>query len=242
MNEYYRIKDVPPRGDVGYRLEAVEYDRFSVNAGDPDAIIATNPEKVYFFAQKNSPDAVININKEVTRFGNYQYTSPSGLDFDGTILFDNYNTTEEEETLLYATFHVVDLGINLQPPTIEDVQVTERLEFKNGVSRNFPMKNESLATDNDTHSVKVYTNHYYYIFFNVYETASDESSIVYSSGEDYRLTGYNPIVITRLILDITDVPSIEANRVWFRFNDIVNNDRSEDPYTMYQIIAFAFPV
>jgi hypothetical protein len=242
MNEYYRIKDIPPLGNVGYRLEAVEYDRFSANADDPDAVIATTPEKVYFFAQKkNSQEAVI-INKEVTQFSNYRYTDPSGLDFDGTILFDNYNTTDGDETLLYATFHVVDLGVNLQPSTVETVQVTEMLAFKNGVSRSFPMTNSSLATDDDTHSVKVYKNHYYYIFFNVYEDESYESSIVYSSGEDYRLTGYNPIVITRLILDITDVPSIESNRVWFRFNDIVNNDQSEDPNTMYQIIAYADPV
>jgi len=233
MNEY-RIKDIPPRGDVGYRLEAVEYDRFSANVDDPEAVVATN-RPVYFFAQNKpvfSAQGGI-IDKTVTRFSNYQYTEPSGLEFEGVLFFPEY-----EGDLLYATFHVVNLGPRPVDQTVQDVQVTEMLVFQNGVSRNFPMKNDLLATAD---SVKVYASRYYYIFFNVYKTRN-ESSIMYSSGEDFRLTGYNPIVITRIILDL-NVPNVEANRVWFRIKDIVNNDKSEDdPNAMYQIIAFALPV
>lgn len=242
MNEYYRIKDIPPLGNVGYRLEAVEHDSLlSANVDDPNAVvIPTNPDKFYFFAQR---PVSARIDQIVTRFSDYEYTAPSGLDFEGVILFPEYNCIEGEEQLLYATFHVVDLGPYPSDKLIQSVQVTQMLEFKNGVSRNFPMKNEALATAEDPHSVKIYTSRYYFIFFNVYETENDESSIVYSSGEDYRLTGYNPIVITRIVLDLTDVPAIESTRVWFRIGDIVNNDRSEDdPNAMYRIIVVAFPV
>lgn len=244
MNEYYHIKDIPPRGDLGYRIEAVEYDRFSANVDDPDAVIASNPDKIYFFAQNRPVSAQGNIiDKTVTRFSNYNFIEPSGLGFDGVILFPEYDYAEGEERLLYARFHVVDLGINMDEQNIQSVQITEMLAFRNGLSRNFPMKNELLATAEDPYSVKVYTSRYYYIFFNVYETEYDESSIVYSSGEDFRLTGYNPIVITRILLDLTDVPNIESNRVWFRISDIVHNDRSEDdPNTIYRIVAVAFPM
>jgi hypothetical protein len=242
MNEYYRIKDIPPRGDVGYRIEAVEYDRFSANVDDPDAVVDTNPDKIYFFAQ-NRPifSAQGNIiDKTLTRFSNYQYTVQGGLDFEGVIFFPGYDYAEGEEQLLYATFHVVNLGPRPGDRNIQNVQVTEMLAFRNGVSRNFPMKNDLLV---NPYTVKVYMSRYYYVFFNVYETKNDESSIVYSSGEDFRLTGYNPIVITRILLDLTDVPNVESNRVWFRIKDIVHNDKSEDdPSAIYQIIAFAFPV
>jgi len=247
MNEYYRIKDIPPRGDVGYRLEAVEYDRFSANVDDPDAVVDTKPGKIYFFAQ-NRPGFSAQgggssiIDKTVTRFSNYVYTAPSGLDFEGVLFFPQYDYVEGGERLLYATFHVVNLGPRPGDRIVQDVQVTEMLEFRNGVSRNFPMKNDFLATAEDPYSVKVYTSHYYYIFFNVYET-ENESSIVYSSGEDFRLTGYNPIVITRILLDLTDVPSVDSNRVRFRIKDIVNNDKSEDdPNAIYRIVAVASPV
>jgi hypothetical protein len=237
MNEYYRIEDIPPRGNVGYRLEALDYDQYPDTG--PTAIIPTNPTDILFFAQR---PVSAKIDKTVTRFSNYVYTPPSGLDFEGVILFPDYSYALGEEKLLYATFHVVDLGPHLDERTVQSVQVTEMLEFKNGVSRNFPMKNEALATAEDPYSIKVYMSHYYYIFFNVYEIENDESSIIYSSAEDYRLTGYNPIVITRIVLDMTDVPVIESNRVWFRIKDIVHNDRPEtDPNAMYQIVATAIP-
>jgi len=108
------------------------------------------------------------------------------------------------------------------------VRETPTVEFNNGVPRWF---RESLS---NMDAVR-----YYHVFFNVYTEPDNQASVIYSSAQDYAETGYDPIVIPRITLDVTDT-TIDATKASFRIASIHTNE--EDTGRLYRISVTATPI
>ena len=225
-SDYYTFENVPPRGDAGYRLVTYEYDHGNV--------VSTSPNQHVFFALSDHKT----IDKHNTRFTNYRYKL-SGVDIDGLIKLNDVEETDEttgnvtDDRLLFLTFHVVDIGTSPDNTVVESVREqfapgsSDMFEFNNNVSRDFPIEN-------------ILSNRYYYIFFNVYNTKNDQSSIIYSSIEDYATTGYNPIDIKRITLDLTNA-NVDSYYATISIHNM-HTVEEVDPTTMYKIVMRATPV
>lgn len=215
--DYYTFEDVPPRGDAGYRLVTYEYDQGNV--------VSTSPNQHVFFALSDHKT----IDKHNTRFTNYRYNL-SGVNIDGLI---KLNDVTSDDPLLFLTFHVVDIGTSPDNTVVESVREqfapgsSDMFEFNNNVSRDFPIEN-------------ILNDHYYYIFFNVYTTKNDQSSIIYSSIEDYATTGYNPIDIKRITLDLTNA-NVDSFSVMVKIQDIHTMESDTDSL-VYIISMIATPI
>lgn len=215
-NDYHTIENVPSRGDAGYRLMTYEYDEGNA--------MSTTPNQHVFFALSDQKT----VNKQITHFTNYRYKL-TGVDVDGHIALNDVM----DDQLLFLIFHVVDIGTSPDSTTIESVReqfepgTNDMFELNNNVSRSFGIEN-------------ILNDHYYYIFFNVYSTKNDQSSIIYSSLEDYTATGYNPIDIQRITLDISNV-MLESNYVSISISALHAMTES-DHTSMYKITVRATPV
>ena len=224
--DYYTFEDVPPRGDAGYRLVTYEYDQGNV--------VSTSPNQHVFFALSDQKT----LDKQNTRFTNYRYNL-SGVNIDGLIKLNDVEELDEttgnvtDDRLLFLTFHVVDIGTSPNNTVVESVREqfvpgsSDMFEFNNNVSRDFPIEN-------------ILSNRYYYIFFNVYNTKNDQSSIIYSSIEDYATTGYNPIDIKRITLDLTNA-NVDSYYATISIHNM-HTVEEVDPTTMYKIVMRATPV
>lgn len=213
--DYHTFESIEPSGNVGYRLEVADYD-------DPEqTIYDTFPSEIYFFAQKPSPGT---LNKQETYFTGYTFIL-AGINFEGKIMFDGY----EFERLLYVSFHIVDLGQHPETTqTVVSVRETPMEEFNNGVPKWF---NQHLSNMDNTR--------YYHVFFNVYTELDNQASVIYSSAQDFSETGYDPIVIPRITLDVTDA-TIDATKAFFRITSI--HTKEQDPDRLYRINMTATPV
>lgn len=224
--DYYTFEDVPPRGDAGYRLMTYEYDQGNV--------VSTSPNQHVFFALSDQKT----IDKHNTRFTNYRYNL-SGVNVDGLIKLNDVQEIDEttgnvtDDRLLFLTFHVVDIGTSPDNTVVESVSEqfvpgsSDMFEFNNNVSRDFPIEN-------------ILSNRYYYIFFNVYTTQNDQSSIIYSSIEDYATTGYNPIKLTRVVLTSTNA-NIDSFFAMVKIQDIHTMESNTDS-VVYKISMTATPI
>lgn len=212
--DYHTFESIEPSGNVGYRLEVADFD-------DQTTVYDTTPSEIYFFVQKQSPGT---LNKQETYFNGYTFIL-SGIDFEGKITLDGYPF----ERLLYVSFHIVDLGQNPDTTqTVVSVRETPMVEFNNGVPRWF---RESLSEMDSTR--------YYHVFFNVYTEVDNQASVIYSSAQDFAETGYDPIVIPRITLDVTDA-TIDATKAFFRIASI--HTKETDPERLYRISVTATPV
>lgn len=213
--DYHTFENILPSGNLGYRLEVSDYD-------NPDQTnYETFPSEIYFFAQQKSPGR---LNKTETYFTGYTFIL-SGIDFEGKITLDGYVS----ERLLYVSFHIVDLGQHPETSqSVMSVRETPTVEFNNGVSRWF---RESLSNMDATR--------HYHVFFNVYTEPNNQASVIYSSAQDYTETGYDPIVIPRITLDVTDT-TIDATKAFFRIATI--HMKEIDPNRLYRISVTATPI
>lgn len=224
--DYYTFEDVPPRGDAGYRLVTYEYDQGNV--------VSTSPNQHVFFALSDQKT----LDKQNTRFTNYRYNL-SGVNIDGLIKLNDVEELDEttgnvtDDRLLFLTFHVVDIGTSPNNTVVESVREqfvpgsSDMFEFNNNVSRDFPIEN-------------ILNDHYYYIFFNVYTMQNDQSSIIYSSIEDYATTGYNPIKLTRVVLTSTNA-NIDSFFAMVKIQDIHTMESNTDS-VVYKISMTATPI
>lgn len=213
--DYHTFESIEPSGNVGYRLEVADFDN------PEQTIYDTFPSDIYFFAQKQSLGT---LNKQNTYFTGYTFIL-SGIDFQGKIQIDGY----EFKRLLYVSFHIVDLGQHPETTqTVVSVRETSMVEFNNGVSRWF---RESLSGMDATR--------YYHVFFNVYTELDNQASVIYSSAQDYAETGYDPIMIPRITLDVTDA-TIDATKAFFRIDSI--HIKETDPDRLYRISVTATPI
>ena len=213
--DYHTFESIEPSGNVGYRLEVADFDN------PEQTIYDTFPSDIYFFAQKQSLGT---LNKQNTYFTGYTFIL-SGIDFQGKIQIDGY----EFKRLLYVSFHIVDLGQHPETTqTVVSVRETSMVEFNNGVSRWF---RESLSGMDATR--------YYHVFFNVYTELDNQASVIYSSAQDYAETGYDPIMIPRITLDVTDA-TIDATKAFFRIDSI--HTKETDPDRLYRISVTATPI
>jgi hypothetical protein len=219
--DYYSFKDIEPSGNVGYRMQVydldsnVEYDAVHKVEGQPDSILP------YFFAVKKSN---YTLDKENTYFSEYTHFL-TGVNVTGTITFRD-SQGNVDGSLMYVSFHIVDLGpypdINQH---VVSVHETPMAEFINGEKRTF---RESLSN--------IQNSNYYQIFFNVYTVLNDQSSIIYSSAEEY--PEYDPIVITRVTIDNTEF-FMDSTRVSFKIGSIRNKET--DPNRLYRVTIQAIP-
>lgn len=207
--DYYTFDNIEPSGNVGYRVQVSDFD-----TNDP-FIIQPNP---YFFA--HTPTHRI-LNKAQTYFNNYNFTG-TGIDFTGKITFNG----PDDNVLLYVSFHIVDLGQypeNTQ--TVLSVRETDFFAFNNGVERSYP-----LSDMNNTH--------FYQIFFNVYLESDTQSSVIYSSSDEYPT--YDPITITRITLISIPEYTGDATKMFLRIGHIYT--KLTEPTQMYKLTIHATPV
>lgn len=216
--DYYSFKDIEPSGNVGYRLQVYDMDsnvEYDAVQGQTDSILP------YFFAVRPSD---YTLDKENTYFSKYTHIH-TGVNVEGMITFRD-SQGNVDGALMYVSFHIVDLGpypdIN---QTVVSVRETPMEEFINGETRTFE---ESLSN--------IRNSNYYQIFFNVYTVLNDQSSIIYSSAEEYPV--YDPIVITRVIIDSTEF-FMDSTRVSFKIGSIRNKET--DPNRMYRVTIRAIP-
>lgn len=213
--DYHTFENIEPSGNVGYRLEVADYD-------DPEQkVYDTFPSEIYFFAQKPSPGT---LNKQETYFTGYTFIL-SGINFQGKITLDGY----QYERLLYVSFHIVDLGQHPETTqTVVSVRETPTVEFNNGVEIYFQQQLSNMDS-----------TRYYHVFFNVYTEPDNQASVIYSSAQDFAETGYDPIVIPRITLDVTDA-TIDATKAFFRIASI--HTKETDPERLYRVSVTATPI
>jgi hypothetical protein len=204
--DYYAFANIEPCGNVAYRVEVF----------DENQIFPVTPEYPFFVTKPTN----YTLNKTSTVFSNYRYQG-TGIDFDATITFDLFPGGD----LLYATFHILDLGPHPEKENqyVHSVRETDFYEFNNGESRSFPLSDMNPI-------------HFYQVFFNVY-TDRQQTSVIYMSVEDY--PEYDPIVITRMTIDVPD-EAWDSTKIFLRISNIYNKET--DPNHMYQLTIHATPL
>eukprot|EP00976_Prorocentrum_cordatum_P110942 1195289-Prorocentrum_minimum.AAC.4 len=224
MAASFQFDAVEPRGDVGYRVEITDLD-------DPSVVVPTLPAKVWTFVSNRAETRDVYLNRAETYFTDFRYRL-TGLDFRALIKLEGVSTFEQ---LLYCRFHVVELtgpdsqeDLQQQQPSVQAVYTTEMFEFNNGVERDFPVEN-------------FMPDRYYYVFFNVYTTENDETTVVYSSVNDYRLVGFNPVTISRMTMDITQA-RIDSTLTTFDVTRIDTMEPRPELDPVYKITVHATPV
>lgn len=216
--DYYSFKEIEPSGNVGYRVQVYDLDsniEYDAVQEQTDSILP------YFFALRPSN---YTLDKENTYFSEYTHIL-QGIDVAGKITFRDLHGNVDG-ALMYVSFHIVDLGpypdIN---QTVVSVHEMPMAEFINGGFRTF---GESLSN--------IQNSNYYQVFFNVYTVMNDQSSIIYSSAEEYPV--YDPIVITRVIIDNTEF-FVDSTKVSFKIGSIRNKET--DPNHLYRVTIRAIP-